>query len=248
MKKLRERTILLFLIPIWGGIAIWMNLNKEMIALPTQPKLVAPDPQLVYFTFGYNDMIVDSLWLRLVQDLGICQQNRAKPGEPRTGLNRTPDCEKGWAYQMLDVMTDLTPKFYELYELGGVSLSVLSDDVKGATGIYEKGVKQFPTKWRLLFRAATHLLIEEGNAQRAASLYLMAVENGAPNWVYSLVGRIYTQTGQALVAKAVLTDFINKNPDNRFLDRAKERLAEVEKVLAEEKQKSHQQTSPPEQN
>ncbi|RME18355.1 MAG: hypothetical protein D6797_00595 [Bdellovibrio sp.] len=202
---------------------------------------VPPSKNIRYFTLGYQEALADSFWLRFLQDLGVCFKDEQQTHAFRDGL-RVFCQENSWGFLVLDVVTDLAPRFQMPYWTGGLALSVLSKDYKGAGIIFEKGIKNFPNDWNLIYYAATHFLLNEHNKKRAAELYQMAVERGAPGWVGSLSARLYSQTGRLLLGINLLEDFLKKNPHNRFQKRLRRRLKEL-KAQYEELQKQKNSSS-----
>ncbi len=161
------------------------------------------------FTFGYDSMVSSLMWVRVLQDADVCDQAEEKQRLPGLGTEdvltevlerELPEakCSEGWVYQMLDIITELTPDFYGAYLDGATMLSVVVDDRVGAQKLFAKAVKDFPDDWRLLYRAAYHELFEMQNPDRAAHLLRLAGERGAPQWVYALSAKIYSKLDQAV--------------------------------------------------
>jgi len=63
------------------------------------------------------------------------------------------DFDSKWAYHMMDVITDLDPKFYTAYLFSAMGLLHYHEDVKLAAPILEKGMAEFPDSWELPFWA-----------------------------------------------------------------------------------------------
>jgi len=152
-------------------------------------------------------------WVRLIQEIDY------KESAPTS---------KGWEYRMLDTITTLDPRYKIVYRAGATVLSVVVQDVQGATALYEKGVKQFPDDWSLLYRAGYHSLFEEKNCVRAAELLNQAVAHGAPSWLSSLVSRLYEGSGQYEIARGVLVDALKRFEGTDVEKRLQERLTELE--------------------
>lgn len=203
----------------------------------------APPKSLINYHFGYADMISSIFWVRLLQDMEICDQRseRELPSALEGGdqvveqiLDRKlppSKCHLSWVYKMVDVITDLDPTFYMAYDAGGLFLSVLVDDREGAQRIYEKGIRYFPNDWRLLYKASYHSLFEMQRPEEAARLLVRAGKWGAPKWVYSLAARLYTKVGQAQFAKTVLEAVLSRNPKGYGVDRVENRLREINRFL-----------------
>jgi hypothetical protein len=139
---------------------------------------------------------------------------------------------------MLDRITDYSPKFRIAYSMGATTLSVLVDDIEGASRLFEKALLVFPNDWVIQYRAAYHFLSEVHDLDRAAELLLLVGKNGGPAWAPSLAARLYSRAGQALLGKQVLLELLETYNDGPAADRLRERLAEIQKVLDEEEAKS----------
>ena len=215
-----------------SAAAIWFF--PPFPAFDEDKNLIPPPTQLKYFNFGYRETTSDSLWLRVIQDMDACNEKR----DITKGV--VEKCNRGWTFQMIDLITDLTPMFKAPYIFGATNLSVLVEDGPGATAIFEKGLRQFPKDWSLQYRAAFHYMSEDKNLTRAAELLILAFENGGPRWLPSLAGKLYTEAGQAFLAKTVLEEQLAKMPpDEGMRRRLEERLVEVYARLKKEQEKAH---------
>ena len=140
-------------------------------------------------------------------------------------------CHKGWVYSMMDVITNVQPRFKLAYESGAQFLAIAVDDREGARLIFEKGLKLYPNNWKLNFDAAYLYLWELKDAERASELLYQAMKNGGPEYLPSLVASIYSEIGQAQFARHLLMDSLQKELHPGVRDRLLERLKEVDKVL-----------------
>lgn len=209
-----------------------------------------PPKDLKHFTLGFNEVVADTLWVRFLQDVDLCQDGMSfternqtfeasrgeAPGEQETFLDtvlgeemRPPKCQKGWAYNMLDAVSELAPKFYLPYAFGGSVLSILAEDKEGAALIYEKGLQVFPEDWHLHYRLAYHYLYELRQLEPAAAHMRKAALFGAPSWVYALAGRLYSEAGQREFGIRVLKEALETDV-SRFggRERIEQRLKELE--------------------
>jgi hypothetical protein len=196
--------------------------------------LVSPPKDLKYFVLGYNDSVADSLWLRVIQDIDICEKNGSSAqGAPSFTSKAEPGkCEKGWVFTMLDAITQLAPKFRIVYAAGGVLLSVVVQDTEGARIIFDRGLENFPHDWPLEYKAAYHYMDNVKDLKKAADLMVSAAKDGAPSWTYSLAAHLYTKEGQAFLAKSMLEDLLQNHPDERYNKKLEIRLQEANEVLA----------------
>ena len=193
---------------------------------------VPPPKELVHFTFGFNGAISSALWLRLLKDVDICDQDDgektinkgAKLDDILTYELKESRCSTGWTYNMIDRITDLSPRFLYGYSHGGIILSVLVDDREGAKNIFDKGLKVYPDNYSLTYSAAYHYLFEMQDPKRAAELLIKSYELGGPEWMVSLAANLYSKANQREVGVFLLQDFISKNPNSPMMEKVKERL------------------------
>lgn len=208
-----------------------------------QKIFIPPSKKMKTYAFGQEQAIASLMWVRVLQDIEVCDQNSERSLMPALSENKDPledvlsrklpeaRCQHGWVFQMLDVITDLAPKFHGAYSHGATFLSVLVDDRKGAQKIFDKGVEAYPENWNLLYRAGYHELFEMQNPGKAAEYLRRAAENGAPNWVYSLSAKLYSKTGQAAFAKSILESVLERNPDGMHAERLRQQLKKINKYL-----------------
>ncbi len=217
-----------------GGILIVVTNSKEFYAPDLHPKL-NPPKLTVHETLGYHDLVADSLWLRVIQDIDFCEGERKEKAvntgnnylEALAFKNIESRCKMGWVYQMLDAITNLAPKFKKPYTAGAVSLSVGVDDREGARLIFEKAIKQFPDDWTIAYAASYHYLFEIQDAARAADLLLQANRYGGPTWLPVLASRLYSASGRNELGRSVLEEYLKTHPEGDGAERARKRLKEL---------------------
>jgi tetratricopeptide (TPR) repeat protein len=226
-----------FVLALTSTLIIMLSNSDVFIGEPKN--LFYPPPiSLKYFTFGYDDMVADLFWLRLQQDFGICEQQRggssfsADSGK-RVGRNRTPSCRYGWGYHMLNLITDLAPRFTLPALLGPMILSVVADDIDGATILFDKSLNMYPNNWELNYRAGYHFMLELEDRERASLLFQKSYENGGPKWLPLLIARVQSEQGRFSLAEKVISDLLKKMPEEKIKKRAIMKLQELKKKMAE---------------
>lgn len=183
-----------------------------------QHSFVAPPLALVHMTFGFHEVMADALWIRAIQDLDYCEQSLEKKA-----------CEGGsWLYQMLDVATEMSPRFRVIYLSGAISVSVLVGDVKGASHLFEKGIQNYPNDWRLLYQAGYHFMYEDPQPIKAAGYLERAAQNGGPFWLNSLASRLYVQSGNKELAEELLRRMIAEEKDPALIQRMREKMEDLD--------------------
>lgn len=180
---------------------------------------INPSPYLEYFTFGYQDLIADLLWLRAIQDLDQCERP--------VGKNKL--CNNSWAYRMVDKVTDLSPRFRIIYATVPLLLSLVVNDSEGAIKLLDKGLVYYPNDWHILYRGGYLYLFEKGDKVKAADYFLRAQKNGAPDWLAAYATRLYSQAGRSELVQKVLTEYQEKGFPPELLQRMKDRLEEASK-------------------
>lgn len=229
----------------------WIAVGELQVRAPRvehNKKYLRPPVAIKNFTFGYNDMLASILWIRLLQNLDFCEGGKYSGEDFVHPVQSAPDkisgileraikpsrCNKGWVYSMLDVISEVNPRFHLAYDTGAMFLSVVVDDREGARLMFEKGLRIYPDNWNLSFHAGYHYLWEVQNAQRAAELFNQAARSGAPKWATALSAALYTKSGQVRLAKAILENALQNNPSGMDEERIKKRLDEVNALLVEE--------------
>ena len=233
--RLADLILIFFLLLCGAGIAYS---ETHFADVETKVGRFTPPPaESIYLTFGYPELFADSLWIRVVQDFGYCEnrdsQKKVSSYEYARVVKRDEHlhCEKGWVYQMIDRVTDLDPKFRVAYDAGGTMLSLLGDDKKGAQLIFSKGLQHFPNDWNILYRAGYHQLFEMKNNERAAAYMNRAAKGGGPAWLSQLAARLYTKEGKAELGRSVLDEFAKSNPELTNSERFKQLSAQIDDDL-----------------
>lgn len=207
------RTVLVSLV-ILGGLGFSRPFVFQ--GEQTTRELVAPPASLVHFTFGYREAMADLLWIRSIQDFDYCEKKSAE------NL-----CQgNSWLFQTLDLITELSPLFRMAYSAGGMALTIIISDIEGASRLFDKAVLRFPTDWIILYKAAYHAIYEEKNNEKAARLMELAARHGAPDWVYALSTKLYTESGKRELAERLLHEMEQTELDPAILEAMRKKLAQ----------------------
>lgn len=102
-----------------------------------------------------------------------------------------------WMFLRFNTISFLEPKFYENYAFGGVYLSIIKDDLVGASVIFDKGLTQYPNDFFLLKDAGFHYYFEVGDFQKAMPIYqkLKTFPMSSPV-IISTLARLESQEGR----------------------------------------------------
>ena len=180
---------------------------------------MAPPKGIVHLTFGYNEPMADIMWIRSIQDFDYCEQK----------IDKMNCRDNSWLYKIIDVVTDLSPKFRIAHSMGPVALSIIISDIPGASKIFDKATERFSKDWVILGRAAYHALYEEDDRSKAARLLKQAAENGGPYWYYSLAGRMFAEGGEMELGEALLKELKETDQPQHLIDRLQLRLQDYKK-------------------
>jgi hypothetical protein len=217
----------------------WVFGADVPVERPGGRQFLAPPPEhMELFSFGFNDSVADSLWLRWIQDGDTCQTysgaENPNPIQGQTGEFANPRhkvCDNSWAFKMLDQITRVAPKFNMPYQAGAITLSVLVEDYDGAKIIFDRGIAQFPNDWHLLYKASYHYLYDRHDLTRAAELMVQAQKAGAPPFLTLLAARLYTKSGQAEIGIKTLEEYRKGLTDEKDIAKIDVRIAELKKQM-----------------
>lgn len=119
-----------------------------------------------------------------------------------------------WMYLRFLTISNLEPKFLKTYTFGGPYLSIIKDDLEGASVIYDKGLKLYPDEFDLLNSAAFHYQFEKIDHKKSYELYkkLNTFPNINPTLV-SQFARLESEQGNLSTAFALLTNLYEQQND-----------------------------------
>lgn len=174
-------------------------------------------------SFGYPRILSGLLWVRfLIQ----------------TPPERVPENELSWIYFDLDSITNIDPDFLPAFEIGGLFLSVVTTDKKGAELLMEKGLAHYPNSWKLHSYLAYHYEYEVNKKEKAGPHYLAAAKiPGAPYLMGILAARQLSKSTSIQTGIEFLEN-MKKNSDNENTrKRIQERIDMWKKKQISEAQK-----------
>lgn len=201
------------------GVIVATNLNLKFVTNNSyQSRLVCVNNYIKYFGFGNESQIADAFWMRFLQELDA--YNQLAIAEPHL----CPDKTSSWHFHIINVAMDLDKKFYELFVHAPLLISITIGDSKGASILFDKSVEYFPDNWSVLYRASYQAQIEEGNQKKAADLLYRAGKHGAPEWVMSLAGGLYNESGNREIAERVYKELIENSETSEAAERLKLKL------------------------
>lgn len=158
--------------------------RDELIYLPVNSnlaRLAAPaDP----------DLIGDLLWLRTCYYFGA---------------HALTDDEFYYLSFLLDLISDLSPRWELPYVFGAVALPLESDAADEALYLIEKGIRHNPHLWNLqFFKGYIFWQFKKDSIQAAEAFFRASLVKGAPKYLASLSATLATRAGERELAKRFL--------------------------------------------
>lgn len=152
------------------------NISKQDTALNINKDL------LVFLSAGNKRFLTDLLWVQTLIESDLEHYSEHD-------LN-------GWMYVRFRTIAELDPKFYENYLWGGQYLSIVKDDLPGATSLMEKGLLLFPDDYRLNYNLGFSYYYELGDYKKGLK-YLEKIQDNprTPAHFRSLIMKMKVEMG-----------------------------------------------------
>ena len=138
-------------------------------------------PTLRAMTFGYSRAASALLWIRFLQ---------------QTPPRKIEKNQVSWIYRDLDAITELDPDFYPAYAFGGIFLSVITEDKRGAEQILLKGTRVFPDRWRIRAYLAYHYQWELDEPEKAAEQYRAGAKLPGAPYLLGMIASSYIRKNE----------------------------------------------------
>lgn len=123
-----------------------------------------------------------------------------------------------WMFLRFNSISELEPNFYENYAFSGPYLSVIKDDLHGASYMYKKGLAVYPDDYYLLNQASFHFYYEAHDIDYSYKiLQKLNKHKKASALVKSALSRIEADKGDLPRAFEILTEFQNTFADKNFI-------------------------------
>ncbi|MBX9769036.1 MAG: hypothetical protein K2X47_17305 [Bdellovibrionales bacterium] len=212
--------------------SIVFHAGKEERAFIKKSVMIHPPAYLEHMTLGFDDIVADTLWIRLIQDYDLCEASNVNILGGAVGKK----CSEGWIFRMVDAITNLSPKFRMPYATGGTILSVIIEDFAGAAKVFAKAENQFPNDYVFPYRAAYNYMYGLSQPLEASEALLRASKlEGAPSWLPLLAARQAKQGGKLELGVRILEDLVGERPEweqNPRLQELRKELARIQKAEA----------------
>lgn len=166
-----------------GAGVLNLKIEKPIIKLSKQDTALNINKNLLIFSSAGNKrLITDLLWIQTLIESDLERYGNRD-------LNN-------WLFLRFSTISVLDRRFYENYLFGGQFLSIVKDDLEGASFIYEKGLKEYPDDYRLNFQAGFLNYWELDNPEKGLK-YLTKVKDHpkAPHFIHSIINKLKIETG-----------------------------------------------------
>ena len=180
-------------VPAAAGLAmLFLAFGLGALRLHRYPFIVKPEIKTVMDTragriisLDHQGFLADLLFIRVVLHSGSLMWKPAYI-----------DFDGKWAYRLMDVITDLDPRFYTAYLFAGMGLVHYHEDARLAIPILEKGMAVFPESWELPFWAG-YLYLNRLDDPEKGARYLWQAHNvpGAPKHFVAIMTSALRSSG-----------------------------------------------------
>ncbi len=162
---------------------------------------------LVFLSAGNKRLITDLLWVQTLLESDM---------EHYTGKDLN-----SWMFIRFNTISELDPYFYQNYLWGGQYLSIVKDDLIGASTLMEKGIKYFPEDYRLNFNLGFTYYFELNEYEKGLILLdKIKTHPKAPAFIPSLVIKLKVETGFDIdSALAVIYDLMTNSKDEALVSK-----------------------------
>jgi len=144
----------LFLVQLQLG----MGLKKPPVEISKEKSSLTLDDKFVqFFNFGHGRLLGAITWVVTLIEGDIEHYNK-KDGN-------------SWMFHRFKSISIFDPNFYENYLYGGQYLSIIKDDISGASYIYDKGLKKYSSDFWLNYHAGFHFYFEAKDLDKALKSY-----------------------------------------------------------------------------
>lgn len=174
------------------------GLNKPLLVISKQDETWNLNDEMIQkFHLGFKRLGSSFLWISTILESDVEHYKKKD-------LN-------SWMFLRFNTISKLEPKFYENYAFGGPYLSIVKDDLEGASIIYNKGLEQFPDDFHLLRDGGFHFQFEVGDYKRSYDIYNKLKDNPKANaLILSTLARLETSQGNLETAYELLASKYNE--------------------------------------
>ncbi|MBY0413662.1 MAG: hypothetical protein K2Q18_05835 [Bdellovibrionales bacterium] len=178
--------------------------KPAIVILKQQSSLNINNDFLKYFNLGQKRLYSSLFWVATI-------------------LESDHDHYKGkdlnsWMFIRFLTVSNLEPKFLPTYTFGGPYLSIIKDDLEGASVIYDRGLNIYPNEYDLLSNAAFHYQFEKIDHKKSYEIYKKLNKNtGKKITQITQLARLESEQGNSKEAFKLLYNLYSKQLDKKSL-------------------------------
>ena len=207
-----------------AGLVVVLGISSDgvLMALDRQRSAAVRAEELSYLpkgeylkiaVLGYDQFAADLIWLKAVQHLGAARQSKG-------GF--------AWAYHVVNVVTDLDPKFLPAYLASGTILGVVAGLQYESIEILRKGMRENPEVWQLPYYIGYDYFYELCDPAKAAPYFQAAARlPNAPSYLPGLAARMTVAGGDPGAALEFLQRLYGQTSDPRLREAIELKIKEV---------------------
>lgn len=218
MFKLKNK-LLLILFFIFFSLSTYQGrkIKIAQITIPLEDSLYNIKDDFFYFHFGQKRLISALIWTKTHIDADLKHYKKKDLGS--------------WMFLRFKSLVLLDPNFIEPYRFGALYLSVVKDDIKGASHLFELGAKRFPDDYSLQFYGGYHFLHEENNPEKALKYFQRAEKLHPKNLlIKKIVTRLMKQSGETKeVLIQRLLELIKNESNPKIKEIFEKKIKEIKK-------------------
>ncbi len=214
-----------FLILIMGSVffiaanILQSKIHRPILVISKQQSAVTLNQNFInFFSLGNKRLISDMIWI----------QTLLESDTEKYGLHD----KNSWMFHRFRSISELDPLFYQNYLWGGQYLSIVKDDLEGASEIYGRGLIHFPNDYKLNFNNGFNYYFELGEFEKGL-YYLKKIVNhpDLPDPLKHVINKLEFETsGDYDTALNFLILSYEQNSDETI---RKKLLAEIYSLKAE---------------
>ncbi len=158
--KAGNKNLIVFLLAIsfyGAALSLHRRFERPFLKITAQDSSINFNEDLLrIFSTGNKKLISDLIWVQTLLESDLEHYNKADMGN--------------WMFLRFMTISVLDPLFYENYLYGGLYLSIVKDDLKGAAALYEKGMVHYPNDYNLIYNAGFNYYFELGDVENGLRL------------------------------------------------------------------------------
>jgi hypothetical protein len=204
--------------------ALQMRIDADTVAMNQDKEelLLRSGPLLKKLSLGYESLLADVYWTRVVQYYGV---RASKPGVTYESL-----------WPLLDITTTLDPKLLVAYRFGAIFLSEQPPGGPAradlAVQLVKRGIAENPDEWRLYQDLGFLYSIHLKDYQKASEAYLEGSKNPhAQIWMKVMAARV-AETGNELeTSRLIWTGVYSSTKDEQVRQTALQHIHSLDATL-----------------